>query len=82
MYVYIHIYVYIFINQTLKESNESRLDYTFFRGTKEQLIGGKVLEPGETTVTVKIVQTGLPDVELKTPGNFGTFCYTLLNEFL
>lgn len=48
---------------------ESRLNYTFFRGTKEQLIGGKVLEPGEMTVTVKVVQAGLPDIELKTPGN-------------
>jgi hypothetical protein len=56
------------------------LDYTFFRGTKEQLIGGPVLEPGETTVTVKIIQAGLPDVELKTPGNFQTFCVILLHE--
>lgn len=50
-------------------NNEGKmLNYTFFRGTKEELLGGPVSEPQDTTVTVKVVQSGKPDIILQCPG--------------
>ena len=53
--------------QTLNKEEE-RLEYTFFRGTKEQLTGGPMPEPGEMTVTVTVVQAGLADIKIQCPG--------------
>jgi hypothetical protein len=52
----------------LNNQEDSRLNFTFFRGTKEQLMGGKMPEPGEMTVTVTVFQAGKPDIDLKCPG--------------
>ena len=62
------------MSQTLNRQEDSRLNYTFFRGTKEQLTGGKMPEPGEMTVTVTVVQAGKSDIELKCPGNSSLQC--------
>ena len=50
-------------------NNEGKmLNYTFFRGTKEELLGGPVSEPQDTTVTVTVVQKGKPDIMIQCPG--------------
>ena len=49
-------------------SQPSTFNYTFFRGTKEQLLGGPVPAPEETTVTVTVKQAGKPDIMLDCPG--------------
>jgi ferredoxin len=49
-------------------SQPSIFNYTFFRGTKEQLLGGPVPAPEETTVTVTVKQAGKPDITLDCPG--------------
>ena len=54
--------------QTLNQIQEKRLNYTFFRGTKDMLMGGKVPEPSETLVTLTVVQQGKPDIQLQCPG--------------
>lgn len=56
--------------KTLKNQQESRFNYTFFRGTKEQLMGGKVLEPGDMTITVTVIEAGKPEIQLKCPGKY------------
>jgi hypothetical protein len=57
-----------FVLTSLNKEEGPRLNYTFFRGTKEQLMGGPVPEPSETTVTVTVVQDGKPNLVLKCPG--------------
>ena len=57
-----------FVLTTLNKQEESRLNYTFFRGTKEQLMGGPMPEPSEMSLTVTVVQEGKPDIILKCPG--------------
>jgi len=47
---------------------QGAVNYTFFRGSKEQLVGGPVPEPAETTATVTVLQTGKPDITLQCPG--------------
>jgi ferredoxin len=44
------------------------LNYTFFRGRKEQLLGEPVLEPSDLTCVVTVVQAGKPEVKLECPG--------------
>lgn len=56
--------------QTLQRQEFFSLDYTFFRGSKEQMMGRKMPEPSETTVTVTVVQEGMPDIKLQCPGEF------------
>lgn len=43
-------------------------NYTFFRGTKEQLVGSPVLELSEIVAKVRVLQDGKPDVNLICPG--------------
>lgn len=43
-------------------------NYTFFRGTKEQMVGTPVLEPSEIVANVRVIQDGKPDVKLACPG--------------
>jgi hypothetical protein len=57
-----------FVLTTLNKQIETRLKHTLFRGTKKQLIGGDMLEPGDMTVTIKVVEDGKPDRELKCHG--------------
>ena len=57
-----------FVLFTLAKQEDAKFNYTFFRGTKEQLTGSKVPKPSEITVTVKVLQDGKPDVILKCPG--------------
>jgi hypothetical protein len=52
----------------MKQQPGNRFNYTFFRGKKDLLVGGPVLEPSETTVTVTVVQDGKEDLELQCPG--------------
>ena len=59
-----------FVLTTLNQAT-SRTNYTFFRGTKDQLIGpeaASALDPSRTTVTVTVQQEGKPDVVLRCPG--------------
>jgi PDZ domain len=56
-----------FVLSTLA-SQPSVFNYTFFRGTKEQMVGRPVLEPSDMSVTVRVVQDGKPDVILQCPG--------------
>ena len=56
--------------QTLQRQEFFSLDYTFFRGSKEQMMGRKMPLPSETTVTVTVVQEGMPDIKLQCPGEF------------
>lgn len=49
-------------------SQPQTMNYTFFRGTKEQLLGGPVEAPEDTTVTVTVKQAGKPDIQLDCPG--------------
>ena len=68
--------------QTLQRQEKFSLKYTFFRGSKEQMMGRKILEPGETTVTITVLQDGKPDVKLTCPGTFMLTVFTLiLTEF-
>ena len=57
-----------YVLTTLNKQQESRFNYTFFRGSKEQLMGGPMPQPSETTVTVTVVQDGKKDVKLQCPG--------------
>jgi ferredoxin len=57
-----------FVLTTLNKQEDARLNYTFFRGSKEQLMGGPMPLPSETTVTVTVKQDGKPDVILQCPG--------------
>jgi len=57
-----------FVLSTLKDQSETKFNYTFFRGSKEQLMGGPVLEPSDMTVTVTVVQDGKPNVVFNCPG--------------
>lgn len=57
-----------FVLTTLNKQEEARLNYTFFRGSKEQLMGGPMPAPSETTVTVTVKQDGKPDIILQCPG--------------
>ena len=59
--------------QTLQRQEFFSLDYTFFRGSKEQMMGRKMPLPSETTVTVTVVQEGMPDIKLQCPGKFHSF---------
>ena len=59
---------YYYILQTLSKQTEPKFNYTFFRGTKKQLMGGDMPEPSEVTYTVTIVQDGKSDVKLQCPG--------------
>jgi len=59
-----------FVLTTLAKA-ESRSNYTFFRGTKDQLIGEEAaaaLDPAKTTVKVTVQQEGKTDVTLTCPG--------------
>lgn len=48
---------------------EARFNYTFFRGTKNQLLGGDgEPDPSSVTVAVTVQQEGKPDVKLTCPG--------------
>lgn len=53
---------------TTYNAQPSLFNYTFFRGTKEQLLGGPVPEPEETTCTVTVKQQGKKDIVLECPG--------------
>jgi ferredoxin len=44
------------------------MEYTFFRGTKEQLLGEPVEDPLSTVYTVTVQQAGQPDLKLEAPG--------------
>jgi ferredoxin len=52
----------------LKRQQNIKLKYTFFRGSKEQLMGRKMPLPAETTVTITVVQGGKPEIKLQCPG--------------
>lgn len=54
---------------TLKKQ-DFNLNYTFFRGSKSQLLGREVLEPFQQIVTVKVVQVGEPEIILKCAGKY------------
>jgi hypothetical protein len=56
--------------QTLKKEEFFTLNYTFFRGSKEQMMGRKMPEPSELEVTVTVVQEDKPEIVLKCPGEF------------
>lgn len=59
-----------FVLTTLNKA-EARTNYTFFRGTKDQLIGqdaASSLDPSKTTVKVTVQQEGKKDVVLTCPG--------------
>jgi len=56
-----------FVISSLRQQ-ESRFNYTFFRGSKEVLMGAPMLEPSETTISVTVVQDGKPDIVLQCPG--------------
>jgi ferredoxin len=59
-----------FVLSTLNRA-EARTSYTFFRGTKDQLIGedaASALDPSKTTVKVTVQQDGKKDVVLTCPG--------------
>jgi len=56
-----------FVLTTLNKQPAS-FEYTFFRGSKEQLMGGPMPAPSETIVTVTVVQDGKKDVKLQCPG--------------
>lgn len=43
-------------------------NYTFFRGTKEQLLGRPVEDPLKTTYSITVKQKGKSDIVLKCPG--------------
>ena len=59
------------------------LTYTFFRGSKSQMTGQKILEPSQMTVSVTVVQAGKPDIILKCPGMFLiSITFQLLEFFL
>ena len=50
---------------------ESRLNYTFFRGTKRQLVGDDtdlILDPGAISVKITVQQEGKKDIILECPG--------------
>ena len=64
----LQLHVVCITTKALKNEEGSRLNYTFFRGTKEQLTGGKMPEPSDMTVTVTVVQDGKPDIILNCPG--------------
>jgi ferredoxin len=59
-----------FVLTTLNQmpSDGSSFNYTFFRGSKEQLLGGPVPSPQDTTVTVTVKQDGKEDRILQCPG--------------
>ena len=58
-----------FVLSTLNKQAEARFNYTFFRGTREQLLGGDA-EPAPSSVTVRVTvqQEGRPDTVLTCPG--------------
>ena len=59
-----------FVLSTLAKA-DARTNYTFFRGTKDQLIGqdaANALDPSKTTVKVTVQQDGKSDVVLTCPG--------------
>lgn len=56
-----------FVLTTLAQQ-DATVNYTFFRGSKEELLGGPVPAPEETTVTVTVKQDGKPDQVLQCPG--------------
>lgn len=72
------MYFYDFITQELKKQ-PSRFNYTFFRGKKDQLIGGPVIEASDVVVSVRVVQAGKPDRVLQCPG---VVFFTYLSEFV
>ena len=57
-----------FVLSTLSSQKESKFNYTFFRGSKEQLMGGPVLEPSDMTVSVTVLQEGKSPVIFNCPG--------------
>ena len=60
-----------FVISALNGYPESRLNYTFFRGTKRQLVGDDtdlILDPGAISVKVTVQQEGKEDVILECPG--------------
>lgn len=59
-----------FFIQTLNKEEYFTVSYTFFRGSKEQMMGRKMPEPSELTVTVTVVQEGKPEIVLQCPGEF------------
>jgi ferredoxin len=57
-----------FVLSTLTQQKEDRFNYTFFRGAKEQLMGGPVPEPSDLSCIVTVIQNGKPDLMLRCPG--------------
>ena len=60
-----------FVLSTLNKYPESRFNYTFFRGTKRQLVGDEtdlILDPKATTVKVTVQQKDKADIVLQCPG--------------
>lgn len=60
-----------FVLNTLKKYPEPRLMYTFFRGTKRQLVGDDsslILNPTDINITVTVQQKDKPDIVLDCPG--------------
>jgi S1-C subfamily serine protease len=57
-----------FVLTTLAKYPEKEIPYTFYRGSKEKLVGGPVPLPSETTVTVTVKQSGKPTKYIECPG--------------
>jgi ferredoxin len=56
------------LSELTSQGTAGKFQYTFFRGTKEQLIGGEVVDPRDTTVTVTVREEGKPDRQLTCKG--------------
>lgn len=57
-----------YVLTTLQNLKEDETTFTFFRGTKEQLMGGPVPEPSDLSCTVTVKQQGKEDIQLVCPG--------------